>query len=423
MRDSIDLLGIGLGPFNLSLAALLDKLPQFTSLFFERKAAFDWHPELMFPDSTMQTSYFKDLVTPIDPTSPYSFLNYLVQHDQFYPFLNTQRTVISRREFELYCTWVSQQLSEKLRFNTTARAVSFTGAHFSIQTDSETYQARNICVATGMRPWVPEFAQPLLGPKVFHAKSPELREANLSGKSVLIVGGGQTGLEVFRNALKAKWGHVHSLCLITRRKGLEPLDESAFTNDFFTPRYVESFWNLSPETKSKTVQSQKLASDGNTPKYLHDLYVDLYQTKYVERDTRDIRILACRQMSNLQKVGDQYRATVVNTQLQRQEELSAEIVILCTGFENYIPPALEPLFQRIPLDERGRFQFSKSYAIHWDGPAENRIYAQNMSRHAHGIVDPQTSLMAWRSAVIVNDLVDKPIYRTTATHKNFVEYD
>ncbi len=86
-----DLIGIVIGPFNLSLAALLEKAPDISNIFLDKKTDFDWHPELMFKDSIMQTNYLMDLVTPVDPTSPYSFLNYLSERNLFYHFFNTER--------------------------------------------------------------------------------------------------------------------------------------------------------------------------------------------------------------------------------------------------------------------------------------------------------------------------------------------
>src|SRR5690606_410488 len=107
-----DLVGIGVGPFNLSLAALLSRHNELKSRFFEKKAQFSWHSEIMFNDSVMQTSFLKDLVTPVDPTNPHSFLNYLVQHGLFYAHLNTARSSVSRKEFEMYCQWVSKNLAD-----------------------------------------------------------------------------------------------------------------------------------------------------------------------------------------------------------------------------------------------------------------------------------------------------------------------
>ena len=78
----IDLIGIGAGPANLSLAALLTTarergLLSLSSTFLEKNSSIFWHSQQMFPGTLMQTEFYRDLVTPIDPTSRFSFLNYL----------------------------------------------------------------------------------------------------------------------------------------------------------------------------------------------------------------------------------------------------------------------------------------------------------------------------------------------------------
>ena len=75
-----DYIGVGLGPANLSLAALLKKAPENTGLFLEQKEAFSWHPHMLFSFSQINVGYYKDLVSLVDPTNPYSFLNYLVKN-------------------------------------------------------------------------------------------------------------------------------------------------------------------------------------------------------------------------------------------------------------------------------------------------------------------------------------------------------
>lgn len=421
--SNLHLAGIGIGPFNLSLAALLEKTPEIRSTFFDRKPQFDWHPEMMFADSTMQTSYMKDLVTPVDPTNRLSFMNYLVENQIFYPFLNTQRSTISRREFEMYCVWASKKLEGTLRFSTEIRGIGFKNERFEIETSHGAVHAQNVCVATGLTKRIPDCASRVLGPRVFHAKSPELKSMDLTNKSVLVVGGGQTGVEIFRNALGDRWGRTKELSLITRRRNLEPLDESAFTNDFFTPNYADAFFNLDPAKKVAVVASQKLASDGNTPSYLFDLYRDLYRMKYVERDSRGLKILACRRLTSIEPDLGGYRVEVENCFTDNQEVMHADIIILCTGFESIVPKVLEPLYSRIHFDEQKRFRFAKSYSVEWDGPIKNKIYALNFSRHDHGIIDPQTSLMAWRSAIVVNDLAARDVYQTQQLLPNFIEYD
>lgn len=417
-----DLLGIGIGPFNLSLAALLKKAHGLKSLFLDQKPGFKWYPELMFNDAVMQTSYMKDLVTPVDPTSPYSYLNYLVQKGLFYAFINTNRKAITRIEFDQYCSWVSQQLEESLHFNSPVREVSFNKDRFLIKTDNESFSAANLSVATGLKNRIPSCAEKFLGKNVFHAMSGQLTDLDLREKQVLIIGGGQTGVEVFRNAIKGKWGRVKSLKLISRRKNLEPLDESPFTNEFFSPSYVNQFFDLDQKTKDSIVKSQKLASDGNTPDYLEKLYNDIYQIKYVMNDPLDFQILPCRNFAALEVHEGAYMANIQNIFTKEEENHKADIIILSTGFINSVPAILNPILPQLSFDNEGRFMINKNFDLIWKGPQTNKIYALNFGRHNHGISEPQTSLMAWRSATIVNDLTGNEIYNTSNSVPSFVQY-
>ena len=88
----LDFIGIGLGPFNLSLAALLEGRPASSQgqdlnyVFFEQKDAFSWHDGMLLPNTTLQVPFMADLVSMADPTSRFSFLNYLKQHDRLFGF-------------------------------------------------------------------------------------------------------------------------------------------------------------------------------------------------------------------------------------------------------------------------------------------------------------------------------------------------
>lgn len=66
--------GVGLGPFNRGLAALLAPTG-VDAVFFDDKPGFAWHPGLMLPGAEIQVPFLADLVTLADPTSRYTFLN------------------------------------------------------------------------------------------------------------------------------------------------------------------------------------------------------------------------------------------------------------------------------------------------------------------------------------------------------------
>ena len=55
--------------------------------------------------------FLADLVTLADPTSPYSFLNYLHEQGRLYRFYFHERFHVLRREFEAYCRWVAARLA------------------------------------------------------------------------------------------------------------------------------------------------------------------------------------------------------------------------------------------------------------------------------------------------------------------------
>jgi putrescine N-hydroxylase len=69
-HEPADLLGVGIGPFNLSLAAMADRVSGLTSAFFERSADFRWHPGLMIEGTKLQVPFLADLVSLVDPVSP-----------------------------------------------------------------------------------------------------------------------------------------------------------------------------------------------------------------------------------------------------------------------------------------------------------------------------------------------------------------
>ena len=69
-----DFIGIGIGPFNLSIAALAGGWTVLARCFLNASRT-SRHPGMMVPDCHMQTSFLKDLVSAVEPTNRHSFLN------------------------------------------------------------------------------------------------------------------------------------------------------------------------------------------------------------------------------------------------------------------------------------------------------------------------------------------------------------
>ena len=105
-----DFAAIGVGPFNLGLAALSEPVDGLDGVFLERRDSFDWHPGMMLEPAHLQVPFMADLVTLADPTSPYSFLNFLKQTGRLYRFYIRENFYPLRAEYNQYCQWVAGQL-------------------------------------------------------------------------------------------------------------------------------------------------------------------------------------------------------------------------------------------------------------------------------------------------------------------------
>lgn len=417
-----DLIGLGIGLFNLSVAALAEPLDHVKCLFLDKKPEFSWHPELIMPEATMQTSFLKDLVTGVDPTSQYSFLNFLLHKQRLYAFLNTDQQCVQRKEFDEYGKWVASQLTS-LCFNMTVKSVEFIQGLFHIHTDSSTFKSKHICVGTGPQLKVPDCAEMFIGETCFHPKSSFVKDIDATGKRLTVIGGGQTGAEIFYNLITHKLGVPREVVFVSRRFNLEALDETSFVNEFFTPDYVSQFRQLDGEMREKIVEKQKLTSDGITPKFLKELYQELYNYHYVEKDQRTkIRILTNRALVHMEKHQDLYGLTLLNQLNDSRETFDTDIVVLATGFTNTLPPILDSIKDYLPIMDRGGLHLNHDFTVPWEFDHSNHIFALNFGRYSMGISEPQTSLMAWRSAKILNTLLGEKKYNTSMNEKCFVNY-
>ena len=62
-------------------------LTDITACFFEKKPNFDWHTGIMPEWSTLQIPFIADLVSFADPTSRFSYLNYLKKRAVYISFI------------------------------------------------------------------------------------------------------------------------------------------------------------------------------------------------------------------------------------------------------------------------------------------------------------------------------------------------
>ena len=156
----LDLLGVGVGPFNLSLAALASGVPELRAAFLDRLPEFRWHPGLMIEGATVQVPFLADLVSLVEPAHPLSFLSYLADVERLFPFYFAERLHVERTEYDDYLRWASKRLPAA---TSTPRspAIDWSAEHNAFVVDalsagtSTRLLARNIVLGVGTSPAVP----------------------------------------------------------------------------------------------------------------------------------------------------------------------------------------------------------------------------------------------------------------------------
>lgn len=410
--ESLDVAGVGVGPFNLSLAALLHPQRELRWRFFERRPSFEWQAGMMLPGTRMQTSFLKDLVTPVDPTNPFSFLAYLVDKGRFYRFMNAEFSRVRRAEFADYMRWAAERIPN-LTFGAHVQDVSFDGRAFQLEIGRrEPVRARDLVIATGVAPNIPTWAQRHQSGVCLHSGNYVRSDLSLAGQRVLVIGGGQSGAEIFVDIASGARGAPAQLTWVSRRANLEPLDETAFVNEYFTPDYVRQYHRLSEARRGAIVESQKLAGDGVSPETLRELSQLLYEVDFLNDGRRPYRILPYRDVRAMHRADGAFRVEMHNGFDQASETVHADVVILATGYASALPACLGSISSMIARGVKGHLKLHEDYVAAWSGPDGNRIYVQNGGRYSHGIADPQLSLAAWRAAVIANSLLGRTVYRT-----------
>lgn len=415
-----DLIGIGAGPSNLSLAALSPK--HFRSKYIERKSEFSWHKGMEFSFADLQVSFVKDLVTLADPTNEYSFLNYLHSNGQLYHFLNAKFDSVSRTEFSDYLKWVSKRLDNML-MSESVLSVGFDG-DFIIETDKRVMRSRNVSVGVGKVQYIPSFARHLLNNSNFPVSQYKYNDHDLSNKTVLLVGGGQSGAEAFYDLIsREKASAVKKVYWVTRRNNFSPIDDTPFTNELYMPCQIDYLKQFTYAKQKEYVKKNILSSDGISGKTLCDIYQLLYRHKFLSKNPLRWVLLPNRSVDSISKVRTNWQINTKHLELNVSETYHVDVIIWATGFQDSPKEFLHPIDHL--LEKVGEeYLVDDYYSVVWSGPKDRNIFMLNSVRNQKGLSDPNLSLTAWRSRRVLDRIENKeiqPILNKSLVEWNLIE--
>lgn len=409
------IIGIGIGPFNLGLAALTQPVKELETLFLDRALGFDWHPGLMLSNTTLQVPFMADLVTMADPTSPYSFLNFLKEANRLYKFYIREDFFLLRKEYNVYCQWVARQLPNCL-FSRSVELVEYKEAEKiykilvknTLTEKIEIYYAEKIVLGTGTEPYCPDFINKASTKNIVHTSQYLFsKEQILKSKSVSIIGSGQSAAEVFQDLLPLTENGMH-LSWFTRTDRFFPMEYSKLTLELTSPEYVDYFYNMPSERRNSLLAKQPPLYKGINFDLINQIFDTLYEMS-VDNTPLNVQLRPNCQLDNIES-NDTGKNALCFTQIQQQQTFKheSEYTILATGYKYKKPQFIQGIETRINHNQDGLFEVNRNYSIDKNG---NEIYVQNAELHTHGFVTPDLGMGAYRNAIIINSITGKQVYK------------
>lgn len=409
-----DFIAIGLGPYNLGLACLTEPLEDLDGVFLESKPEFDWHPGMLLDFATLQTPFMADLVTLAEPTSPYSFLNYLKESGRLYSFYIREVFYPVRSEYNDYCRWAAGKLSS-IRFGHEVTSVEYDEAEglytvHSVRAGSgETVQhrARHLVLGTGTPPFIPDACQGLGGDLIHNSGYLDGKAALQEKDSITVVGSGQSAAEIYYDLLDGTDTHGYRLNWVTRSPRFFPLEYTKLTLEMTSPEYVDYFHALPEDTRYRLETAQKGLFKGIDADLINSIYDLLYQKSVKGPVPTRLLTNTALDSASYDEASGTYTLGLHHAEQERDFSLTTQGLVLATGYR-YRPPAfLEPVHDRIRWDRHGRFDVARNYSIDTTGRG---IFLQNAGTHTHSITSPDLGMGPYRNSWIIRELLGREPY-------------
>lgn len=420
--EEVEVLAIGAGPSNLALAVAIEELgpPELASstLVLEQYGDIRWQRNLLLPWARSQVSFLKDLVTLRNPRSRFSFLNFLHDRGRLDEFVNLATFNPYRRELSDYLQWVAWNLQDvRVRYN--ARCASVTPRHADDGTiegwtatlaDGERVRCRDLIVAIGRDPHVPEVFRGLPRERIIHSTQYGPRIAEVAATAdrplrAVVVGGAQSAAEMFM-ALHDDLP-VAELTMVVRSIGLQNYQTSKFVNELFFPSFIDGFYD-SPAEARRSILAEAWQTNyaGLAPPFLDEMYFMLYRQKLMGSRASGMRAMT--EVTGAREEDAEIVLDLCDRKTGKVEPMRCDLVLLGTGYEPRLPDLVRGLAANADLED---ITVSRRYRVDLGEGAHGGLYLQGVNEQTHGIADSLLSVLAHRSQDIVSDLLER---RSTA---------
>lgn len=407
-NNIVDFIAIGVGPFNLGLACLSEPIEGLNGVFLDKKEKFDWHPGMLLEDTTLQVPFMADLVTLADPTSPFSFLNYIKEQGRIYSFYIRENFLLLRNEYNHYCQWVISKLSN-IYFNTEVTNVDYDqkdGIYVVTSVCTKTqeikiYKAKKLVLGTGTQPYIPACCKKLKDTAVHSSQYLPNKEQLQNKKRITVLGSGQSAAEIFSDLLQEIDTKGYELNWITRSPRFFPLEYAKLTLEMTSPEYVDYFFNLPASKRDALIKNQKHLYKGINQDLIGSIHDTLYAKRVVSKEPLKVSLRTNSELKTTKVSDEGIKLELHQVEQDKYFEHETDGLVLATGYEYQLPGFIEGISNRILWDYQDRFDVQRNYSIDKN---HNEIFVQNVELHTHGFVTPDLGMAAYKNSYIIKEI-------------------
>jgi L-ornithine N5-monooxygenase len=409
-----DLIGIGFGPSNIALAITLEEKKQAGCpsefFFIEKQSSFAWHANMMLDNAHMQVSFLKDLATMRNPSSHFTFINYLHQKSRLQDFINLKTFFPSRREFNDYLAWAAAHFDDCCAYGEEVLEVlpvKINGEILLLRVRSRDKNqniherlTRSLVISIGGQPKIPEcFLSLKKDGRVFHSNNYlEKIKQHPHAKKIAVVGAGQSASEIFMDLHQRS--NATQIDLIMRARSIKPSDDSPFVNEIFNTDFTDYVFNT-PEMERGRIIGEFWHTNYAAPDLvlIEQIYDVFYQQKvsgikrhrFLRRHTVNKAIA--------QPEGIQFTLHDLNEACNKTE--TYDVAVLATGYRrDHYKSLLTPLMPYL-----NDYSVNRQYRINSLPEFKPAIFLQGACEISHGLSDTLLSVTAVRTNEIAQELI------------------
>jgi len=413
-----DLLGIGFGPANLSLAiALQEDSPRTAAFFLESERDPVWQGGMLLDGSNIQNHPSRDLATLRNPRSHYSFLNYLFEQGRLVEHLNLPLEFPLRKEYAQYIRWATDHFRAQVEFGarvTDIEIADVDGAPGYVVTcsDGSRHGGRALVLGTGRTPFVPNPFDALDSPRVCHLTRylQTVRSLDRAPESVAVIGGSQSAVEIVLD-LARRFPHAKVVNYI-RQYGLRLKDTSPFSEEGFFPAFTDYYFKATRSGKAALDAYMRPTNySSSDADVLHELYALIYEQRLDGEQRVFVRGNTEVRTAEAHGSGVTFDVQEVHTKDVATER--ADLVVIATGFRDLGPhPHQEPypalaggVIDRFQFDADGYLVVESDYSLRPYDDSTPPLFLNGLCESSHGIGDAGSfSLLSLRAATIRDGL-------------------